>query len=156
VTVSKGAHRDEKPCPEKEEPMVTTIAPNASPEERRFVEENQDLLSKSTLRAKWIHGRDERADRRGQTLATRSHDVIRAWAKARNARPATVARRQGERPRTLRLDFNEPTERLQPIDWDEWLRVFDDRSLVFLYQENRRDGRQSNFWRLDSPERQEG
>jgi hypothetical protein len=132
-------------------------APNATPDERRFLEKNAGKLSKSTLRAKWIHG-DERADRNGQTLATRDPDVIRRWAEARGAQPATVARRDGEAPRTLRFDFpsNGPSSRLEPIDWEEWLRTFQDRDLVFLFQDRRRDGRESNFFRLDSPNREEG
>lgn len=133
--------------------MATNVAPNATREERRFLEENKDNLSKSLQRAKWIHSPDERPDRNGQTLATRSHEVIRRWAEERNARPATVG--EGE-PRVLRFDFGEPTDRLRPISWDEWFDVFDRRNLVFLFQERRRDGRQSNFFRLESPDRQQG
>jgi hypothetical protein len=64
-------------------------------------------------------------------------------------------------PRTLRLDFdgeggNGRSSRLEPIGWDEWLRVFDSRNLVFLYQERRRDGSDSNFFRLDNPTREDG
>jgi hypothetical protein len=136
---------------------TTITAPNASRDERRFLEKHADELSKSTLRAKWIHG-DERPDRNGQTLATRDPAVIRQWADERKAHPATVARKDGERPRTLRLDFesNGRSDRLQPVSWDDWMQTFEQRDLVFLYQEKRRDGRQSNFFRLDSPKRQDG
>lgn len=132
-------------------------AANATREERAFLEKNASKLSKSTLRAKWVHGA-EGPDRKGQTLATRDPEVIRRWADARRAQPATVGRRDGERARTLRFDFpaNGSSPRLEPIDWDEWLRTFQDRDLVFIFQENRRDGRQSNFFRLDNPKREEG
>jgi hypothetical protein len=132
-------------------------APNATAEERKFIEKNSAKLSKSTLRAKWIHG-DERPDRNGQTLATRDTDVIRRWAEARGGQPATVGRRDGSRPRTLRFDFssNGSSSRLEPVEWEEWLGTFRDRDLVFLYQEKRRDGSDSNFFRLDSPKREEG
>jgi hypothetical protein len=135
----------------------TASTPNASPEERRFLEKNASKLSKSTLRAKWIHGR-ERPDRNGQTLATRDPEVIRHWADERKGQPATVARRDNSRPRTLRFDFpsNGNSSRLEPIDWDEWLRTFQQRDLVFLFQEKRRDGSDSNFFRLDSPKRERG
>jgi hypothetical protein len=136
--------------------MPTTIAPNATRDERRYIEKHRDELSKTTLRAKWTHDPGDRPDRAGQTLATRSHDVIKAWAKARNAQPATVARRSGDRPRTLRFDFDGREERLEPVTWDEWFRTFDERDLVFLYQEKLRNGNQSNFFRLDSPKREEG
>jgi hypothetical protein len=132
-------------------------APNATREERQFLDKNAPKLSKSTLRAKWMHG-DDRPDRNGQTLATRDPDVIRRWADARGAQPATVARRDGQRARTLRFDFpqNGKSSRLEPIDWEEWLRTFQERDLVFLFQEKRRDGSDSNFFRLDSPKREDG
>jgi hypothetical protein len=34
--------------------------------------------------------------------------------------------------------------------------VFESRKLVFLYQERRRDGSESNFFRLDNPTREDG
>ena len=113
-------------------------------------------LPKSLERAKWISSPDEKPDHPGQTLATRSHDVIKAWAEARGARPATATRGPDGRPRTLRLDFGEATRNLEPIDWDEWFSVFDERGLVFVYQEERRDGRQSNFFRLTNSNREQG
>ena len=142
--------------------MATTTArssrdTNANAEDRAFLEEN-DQLAPSTRRAKWIHAPDERPDRKGQTLATRSPEVIRRWAEERGARPAAIRGPDG-RPRTLRLLFpggDSGRGRLEPIDWDEWLRTFQERNLVFLFQEERRDGRQSNFWRLDSPDREDG
>jgi hypothetical protein len=132
-------------------------APNASSDERKFLERNADKLSKTTLRAKWTHG-DEGPDRNGQTLATRDPDVIRRWAEERGGKPATVGRRDGQRPRVLRFDFprNGRQQRLEEISWDDWLRTFQERDLVFLYQERLRDGRQSNFFRLDNPTREDG
>jgi hypothetical protein len=84
--------------------------------------------------------------------------VIKSWADERKAVPATVGRRDNDRPRTLRFDFpaNGESRRLEPIDWDAWLGTFRERDLVFIYQERRRDGRESNFFRLDSPEREDG
>lgn len=131
---------------------------NTTAADRKFLERHGDGLSKTTHRAKWIHTPDEEPDRNGQTLATRDHDVIRAWAEERRGTPVTASRGPGGRPRVLRFDFeqNGRDERLEPIGWDEWFSVFDDRDLVFLYQERRRDGSQSNFFRLDSPKREEG
>lgn len=107
------------------------------------------------LHAKWIAAPGDRADRPGQTLATHSHDVIRTWAEHRDGHPATATRGEDGRPRTLRIDFGEPTERLEPISWDDWFGVFDQRHLAFLYQEQKSDGAQSNFWRLVSPDRED-
>ncbi len=133
-------------------------AKNLNAEDRKVLDRHGSRLSPSTLRAKWIHSPDEREDRPGQTLATRSPDVVKAWADARRAVPATVARRDGDRPRTLRFDFpsNGSSRRLEAIDWDSWLQVFKDRDLVFIYQQQKRDGSESNFFRLDSPDREEG
>ncbi len=135
-------------------------ATNVNAQDRKYLERHGDQLSKTTLRAKWIHSRDEHADRPGQTLATRDPDVIRAWAEARKGEPSTVNRKDGERPRTLRFDFpaggqgdRSSSRRLEPISWDEWLGTFKERDLVFLFQEQLRDGRQSNFFRLDNPTR---
>src|SRR5437868_4925734 len=71
---------------------------NERPEDRRFLERHGDRLSDSTKRARWIHSPDERPDRRGQTLATRSPEVIRAWAEARGGQPVTATRGDDGRP----------------------------------------------------------
>jgi hypothetical protein len=107
--------------------------------------------------AKWINSLDEHADRNGQTLRTRNHDVIMRWASERKAKPATVpGTEHGSRPGVLRFDFPGYGGRtLQPIDWSAWFRPFDERNLIFLYQERMRDGRQSNFFRLENPERED-
>jgi hypothetical protein len=68
---------------------------------------------------------DEHEDYPGQTLATRNHDVIRRWAEARGAIPATVpdTERDG-RPGVLTFDFpGYGGERLRHISWDEWFRT---------------------------------
>ena len=127
-------------------------AATATPEERRLIDQAGDKLSDSVRRAKWIHG-DERPDRKGQTLVTRDHDVIRRWAEERGGQPATATRGPDEEPRTLRFDFQDRDARLEPISWERWLRVFDERNLLFVYQEQKRDGNQSTFFRLESPER---
>lgn len=107
--------------------------------------------------AKWIESPAQHEDHAGQTLATRNHDVIRQWAEERRAQPATVpGTEHGGRPGVLRFDFpGYGGERLQTIPWDDWFRSFDERHLIFLYQEHLRNGNQSNFFRLESPERED-
>ncbi len=115
--------------------------------------------SDSTRRALWIESPEQQPERPGQTLATRNHDVIRQWAEERGGQPATIAGTEHEgRPGVLRFDFPDYAGggRLRPVDWDEWFETFDQRNLVFLFQEQMKDGRQSNFFRLDSPDREEG
>jgi hypothetical protein len=133
---------------------------NANAEERKFLERHGDRLSPSTHRAKWIHAPDERPDRKGQTLATRSGEVIRTWAEERGGRPAAATRGKDDgRPHVLRIRFadgNGGSGNLEEIGWDEWLGTFEERNLVFLYQQQRKDGSQSNFFRLDNPKREDG
>jgi hypothetical protein len=104
----------------------------------------------------------DRPDRNGQTLETRNEEVIRAWAAERDAEPAAIRADDGSL-RTLRLDFpggdDLTTERRgspRHVPWDEWLRTLRDRNLTFRYQERRRDGRTSTFFRLDNPDREDG
>lgn len=137
--------------------------PGATAEDRKFLERHGAKLSPSTLRAKWTHRPGDKPDRNGQTLATRSPEVVRDWAERRGGTPVAATRGRDGSPRTLRLDFpnggdgrSGGSRRLEPIGWDEWLRVFKDRKLVFLYQERRRDGTESNFFRLDNPTREDG
>ncbi|HYZ16494.1 MAG TPA: hypothetical protein VE591_08840, partial [Candidatus Acidoferrum sp.] len=108
--------------------------------------------------AKWITSPDDGEDRPGQTLATRSHDVIRAWAEERDAKPATIeGTEHDDHLGVLRFNFPGYAEdgKLQEVSWDEWFRTFDERNLVFIYQEHRSDGKLSNFFRLESPDRED-
>ena len=125
-------------------------------DDEQYLQEHAGELSKSTEHAKWIHSPHEHADHDGQTLATRSPEVIKAWADARGAHPATSPGGDAERPRVLRLDFPNYDKGLQPVSWEAWLRTFEERELVFLFQENMKAGNQSNFFLLDSPHREEG
>jgi len=106
--------------------------------------------SKSLKYSKWIDSPDDHEDRNGQSLATRNHDVIRHWAEARKAVPSTVGK--NERPGgagVLRIDFpGYGGKRLKKVDWNEWFETFDKRKLVFLYQEHKRDGSPSTFFKL--------
>ena len=131
-------------------------AGDTTKDDAKFVKEHGDELSRSTQHAKWIHSTDDHEDHSGQTLATRNPDVIRQWADERNAQPATTPGGDAENPRVLRFDFPGYDRELQAISWDAWLRTFEDRELVFLYQEHMKAGNQSNFFRLDSPHREDG
>ncbi len=143
----------------KKEAAPEVGAKNVTPEEARFIKEHEDQLSKTTVKyAKWIHGRDEHEDRPGQSLATRDPEVIRQWVEARDGRPATVPDTEHDgRPGVLRFIFDEGGEggRLQEISWDDFFGVFTDRELVFIYQEHKADGSDSNFFRFDNPNRED-
>ncbi|WP_435055004.1 hypothetical protein [Micromonospora aurantiaca (nom. illeg.)] len=101
----------------------------------------------------------DRPERPGRSLVTRNHEVIQRWARARGAKPATIAGTEREgRPGVL--TFNIPgyreSSRIREITWDDWFRTFDLRRLNLIYQEQMRDGRQSNFFRTENPNREDG
>ncbi len=113
-------------------------------------------VSESARRAKWLNYTGDHEDQPGQTLATRSHEVIQQWADERGAKPATIPGADPEAPRVLQLDFpGFGGQTLEPVGWDEWFRTFDDRNLVFVFQDRLKNGNQSNFFRFDSPERED-
>lgn len=123
----------------------------------RAVAERGKHLSESTLRARWIQSPEEHEEHPGESLATRSHEVIQMWAEERGGQPATVPGTEHDnRPGVLRLNFpGYGGQGLQPISWEDWFRSFDERHLVFVYQEHKSDGHTSNFFRLDNPERED-
>ncbi len=112
--------------------------------------------SKSLKYSQEVTSLDEDPERAGRSLVTTSHEVIRHWAEERGGVPATVeGTEHGDRAGVLRFDFGERTDKLRHITWEEWFRTFDERKLNFLYQEERKDGRQSTFFRLENPERED-
>lgn len=110
--------------------------------------------SKSLKYSQEINSVDDEPERPGRSLVTTDHEVIRQWAEARKAVPCTVDGTRG----VLRFDFpaGGREDRLREISWEEWFATFDDRRLNFIYQEERSDGKQSNFFRLENPDREDG
>jgi hypothetical protein len=113
--------------------------------------------SKSLKYSQEITSPDDDAERPGRSLVTTSHEVIRQWAEARDGVPATVeGTEHGDHLGVLRFDFGgDGEQRLRHVSWEEWFKTFDERGLNFIYQEERSDGRQSNFFRLENPERED-
>lgn len=105
-----------------------------------------------------IRSTDEHEERPGRSLLTRDHEVIKQWAESRKAKPATVpgSRHQGH-VGVLRFDFpGYGGGDLEHISWEEWFKAFDERDLNFIYQEHKADGKESNFFRLENPNREDG
>jgi hypothetical protein len=139
-----------------EEQAPRVPAEHVTPEDAEYIRTYWDKLSDTTKRAKWINAVDQHEDHPGQTLATRNREVIQHWAEERQAQPATVPGTEHEgRPGVLRFDFpGYGGESLTSVSWDDWFKTFDERKLVFLYQEHMKNGNQSNFFRMDSPFRE--
>lgn len=115
-----------------------------------------EQTSRSLKYSQEITSMDEDPERPGRSLATTSHEVIRRWAEDRDAVPATVeGTEHGDHLGVLRFDFGGDSDNLRHVSWDEWFDTFDTRKLNFLYQEERKDGNQSNFFRLESPDRED-
>lgn len=112
--------------------------------------------SRSVQYAQEVTSPGEESERPGRTLVTTDHDVIRRWAQERNAVPATVeGTGRGGHLGVLTLDFGGRSDRLRHVSWEEWFKTFDARRLNFIYQEERKDGKPSNFFRLESPDRED-
>jgi hypothetical protein len=60
----------------------------------------------------------------------------------------------GDHLGVLRFDFGGDSQRLRHASWDEWFHTFDVCTLDFLYQEERKDGNRSNFFRLENSDRE--
>ena len=115
-----------------------------------------EQTSKSLKYSQEVTSPEEEPERPGRSLATTNHEVIKRWAEERDATPATVeGTEHGDLLGVLRFDFGGDNDRLRHVSWDEWFETFDRRRLNFIYQEERRDGRQSNFFRIESPERED-
>ena len=108
----------------------------------------RDLL-RSGARAKWIARVDQHADEWAQTLFTRDHDVIRAWARERTAGPAIGegAANVLDAGSRLRLGFPGMTQ-LHIVSWEDWFLEFDRYDLVFAFRERRDDGQASQDYRI--------
>ncbi|MEV0807066.1 hypothetical protein [Micromonospora sp. NPDC050200] len=114
--------------------------------------------SRSVRSSQVISSPADRPERPGRSLVTSNHEVIQNWARARGAQPATIAGTEREgRPGVLTFEIPgyRESSRVQVISWDDWFRTFDTRRLNLIYQEQMRDGRQSNFFRTESPDRED-
>ncbi|MHC1551632.1 hypothetical protein [Phyllobacterium sp. K27] len=75
--------------------------------------------------------------------STINHDEIRNWVETRGGQPAII-RTKGDGG-ILRIDFGEPDDELEKIEWEDFFRVFDSNKLSFLYQDKTEDGEKSRF-----------
>ncbi|MDP8924829.1 MAG: hypothetical protein M3O34_18415 [Chloroflexota bacterium] len=112
--------------------------------------------SRSLQYAQEVTSPEDDPERPGRSLATTHHEVIKQWAEERGGVPATVeGTEHGDHLGVLRFDFGGEAENLRHVTWEEWFQTFDARRLNFIYQDERSDGRQSTFFRLESPERED-
>jgi predicted HTH domain antitoxin len=110
--------------------------------------------SDSLKYAQEIRSVDDRPEREGRSLVTTDHEVIRQWAKARKAVPATVEGTEHDgHLGVLRLNFpGYSGDRLTEVSWNDWFDAFDKRRLNFIYQQKQTSGKRSNFFQLENPD----
>lgn len=90
----------------------------------------------------------------GESKTTTDHDEIRRWAEARDGKPVAVrgTGSASDDPGILRIDFpgGAGDDRLEPIEWHEFFEKFEESKLAFLYQEEKKSGEGSTFFKLVS------
>ncbi len=59
---------------------------------------------------------------------TTDHEEIRRWVEQNDGRPAVV-----EGTGVLRIDFGQPEQNLNALDWEQFFEIFDRSNLAFLY-----------------------
>ncbi|MGQ2968468.1 MAG: hypothetical protein ACT6RF_06930 [Allorhizobium sp.] len=74
---------------------------------------------------------------------TTDHDEIRRWIEDRKGTPSRV--RDSGDGGILRIDFGDPEEALEAIDWEEFFQIFEKSDLAFLHQDKTADGKLSRF-----------
>ena len=84
-----------------------------------------------------------------QASTTTDHTAIRRWIEERKGRPSVVKGTEGrDGEGILRVDFREPDEKLEAIDWNIFFETFEDRKLAFLHQDRTADGKMSRFFKF--------
>ena len=77
-----------------------------------------------------------------ESKTTTDHEEIKSWVEARGGTPSRV-----EDTNLLRIDYPgfSGEGKLEPLEWNEFFRIFDENNLAFLYQEKTKDGGESRF-----------
>jgi hypothetical protein len=85
-----------------------------------------------------------------ESKTTTDHDTIRRWVEERDGKPASVRGTGDGDAGVLRIDFpgGAGQDELEHISWDEWFEKFDQNNLAFLYQEEKKSGEGSTFFKL--------
>jgi hypothetical protein len=85
-----------------------------------------------------------------ESKTTTDHDTIRRWVEERDGKPASVRGTGDGDAGVLRIDFpgGAGEDELEHISWEEWFEKFDQNDLAFLYQEEKKSGEGSTFFKL--------
>ena len=87
----------------------------------------------------------------GESKVTTDHEAIKRWVEERGGWPAAV-KDTGDKddPGLLRIDFPgySGNQSLEKISWEDFFEKFEEKNLAFLYQDEKRDGEESRFFKL--------
>ncbi|MBI3957057.1 MAG: hypothetical protein HY340_03670 [Candidatus Kerfeldbacteria bacterium] len=85
-----------------------------------------------------------------QAKITTNHEQIRLWAAARGGQPALVRDRRIRGPEFLLIDLpgGGGKDKLEPLPWEEFFRLFDEQQLAFWYQDSPQADTMSRSFRL--------
>lgn len=80
---------------------------------------------------------------------TQDHEEIQRWVEQRGGEPAVVKETENNDAGAgvLRIKFDPAEDDLEPISWEEFFETFDERGLIFLYQEES-NGNGSRFFKV--------
>jgi hypothetical protein len=73
------------------------------------------------------------------------HEKIKRWAEERGGRPSRVKATTKGESAVLRFDFGRKDEALEPIEWDEFFKIFEENDLALLEQDETASGKPSGF-----------
>lgn len=82
---------------------------------------------------------------------TINHEEIVTWAKNHKAIPVKVKNTGSDKDAgILRFDFpgGAGKDKLEELTWDEWFSKFEANKLALLYQEHKKSGEDSTFFKL--------
>lgn len=78
-----------------------------------------------------------------ESKQTTDRKTIQSWVEARGGRPSKV--KGSKEGGILRIDFGDPEDDLEEIEWEEFFKIFQNSKLAFLYQEETEGGKKSRF-----------
>lgn len=94
------------------------------------------------------------------TETTTDHDTIRKWAQQHGGKPARIvgtgAKDPHENAGLIRIEFREPNDKFEEIEWDDFFNQMDENGLAMILQHQHADGSPTTFNRFiklaDHPE----
>ncbi len=81
----------------------------------------------------------------GEIKATTNHELIRSWAENRGGKPAKAPPGEEENINLLRIKFSDEEKDFKETSWEEFLYIFEDKDLIFLYQDELEEVKNNHF-----------